>query len=146
VSFGDVLLVRAFSRHSFGYSSNGVSALLPCAHVDQGEEQIRVGPNGGQMNPGQGGWPTIRYFNKETGYDGAPYDKKLPGAMCDVLKNLDNMRAYVTMAREGASDEAKALAAAHASETPEEKKARKKKEMQDRIAAKRAAKAAGKEL
>jgi hypothetical protein len=30
-------MVRAFSRHGFGYSSNGVSALLPCAHVDQGE-------------------------------------------------------------------------------------------------------------
>ena len=120
--------------------------ILRLSAQHQGEEQIRVGPNGGQMNPGQGGWPTIRYFNKETGYDGAPYDKKLPGAMCDVLKNLDNMRAYVTMAREGASDEAKALAAAHANETPEEKKARKKKEMQDRIAAKRAAKAAGKEL
>eukprot|EP01050_Picozoa_sp_SAG11_P058854 SAG11_NODE_37811_length_255_cov_0.660256_1_plen_39_part_10 len=27
-------------------------------------------------NSGAGGWPTIRYFNKETGYDGKPYPKK----------------------------------------------------------------------
>lgn len=23
-------------------------------------------------SPGDGGWPTIRYFNKETGYEGKP--------------------------------------------------------------------------
>ena len=111
-----------------------------------GEEGIRVGPNGGQMQPGAGGWPTIRYFNKQTGYDGAPYDKQLPGAMCDVLGNVDNMRSYVEAAREGSSDEVKTVAAKHASETPEETKARKKAELKERRAAKRAAKKAGKEL
>ena len=30
-------------------------------------------------------WPTIRYFNKETSKDGAPYDKKTDKAMCDEL-------------------------------------------------------------
>ena len=39
--------------------------------VNLSEEQIR-----GNHNPGAGGWPTIRYFNKGTGYDGAPYAKK----------------------------------------------------------------------
>lgn len=47
------------------------------------------------QNPGQGGWPTIRYFNQDTGYGGAPYEKKTSAAMCDELGNVDNMRAYV---------------------------------------------------
>lgn len=54
------------------------------------ENQIR-----GHHNPGMGGWPTIRYFNKETGYEGASYTKKTEGAMCDELGNLDHMQAYV---------------------------------------------------
>ena len=62
------------------------------------------------------------------------------------LGNTENMRNYVNLARQGSSDEAKALAAAHAAETPEETKARKKSEMKERIAAKRAAKKASKEL
>jgi hypothetical protein len=42
-----------------------------------------------------GGWPTIRYFNKDTGYDGASYTQKTSGAMCDELGDVDNMQAYV---------------------------------------------------
>jgi len=58
--------------------------------VNLSEEQIR-----GNYNPGAGGWPTIRYFNKETGYEGAPYTKKTGGAMCDELGNDEYMQAYV---------------------------------------------------
>ena len=47
-------------------------------------DRITQGPNGGNLNPGKGGWPTVRYFNKETGYDGAPYVKKTGDAMCTV--------------------------------------------------------------
>lgn len=50
---------------------------------------------GAPYNPGAGGWPTIRYFNQETGKDGAPYTKKTEKAMCEELGNLDNMIAYV---------------------------------------------------
>lgn len=35
--------------------------------------------------PGQGGWPTIRYYNKKTGKDGADYIKKTKSSMCDEL-------------------------------------------------------------
>lgn len=35
--------------------------------------------------PGSGGWPTVRYFNKETGYGGKAYPKKTDKAMCDEL-------------------------------------------------------------
>jgi hypothetical protein len=54
------------------------------------EEQIR-----GDHNPGAGGWPTIRYFNKETGYGGKPYTKKTSDAMCTELGNDKYMQAYV---------------------------------------------------
>ena len=46
-------------------------------------------------SPGDGGWPTIRYFNKETGYEGKPYKKKTDDAMCDELGNDLYMQAYV---------------------------------------------------
>lgn len=49
----------------------------------------------GSHNPGAGGWPTIRYFNKDTGVAGAPYVKKTSGAMCEELGNIDYMQAYV---------------------------------------------------
>jgi len=58
--------------------------------VNLSEEQIR-----GNYNPGAGGWPTIRYFNKGTGYDGAPYPKKTQKAMCDELGDESYMRSYV---------------------------------------------------
>ena len=55
--------------------------------VNLSEEQVR-----GNHNPGAGGWPTIKYFNKQTGYEGAPYEKKTDGAMCDELGNEENMQ------------------------------------------------------
>jgi len=44
------------------------------------------GPRGGEgANPGAGGWPTIRYYNKETGILGKSYEKKTDASMCDEL-------------------------------------------------------------
>jgi len=37
------------------------------------------------QNPGAGGWPTVRIFNKQTGYGGKAYEKKTSQAMCDEL-------------------------------------------------------------
>lgn len=54
------------------------------------EEQVR-----GNHNPGAGGWPTIRYFNKETGYEGKPYTKKTDKAMCDELGQDMYMDEYI---------------------------------------------------
>ena len=52
--------------------------------------------HGTPQNPGAGGWPTIRYYNKETGYGGAPYPKKHEGmAMCDELGDEGRMEDYV---------------------------------------------------
>jgi len=41
--------------------------------------------HGVDQSPGAGGWPSLRYFNKETGYGGKPYAKKTSMAMCDEL-------------------------------------------------------------
>lgn len=58
--------------------------------INLSEQQIR-----GNYNPGAGGWPTIRYFNQKTGYEGAPYPKKTQKAMCDELGDESYMQAYI---------------------------------------------------
>lgn len=55
------------------------------------EDPIRGAPH----NPGSGGWPTIRYFNAETGLAGASYVKKTDKPMCEELGKFDSMSAYV---------------------------------------------------
>lgn len=47
--------------------------------VNLSKNQVRKG------SPGAGGWPTIRYFNKKTGYEGGDYVKKTSEAMCTEL-------------------------------------------------------------
>lgn len=63
--------------------------------VNLSEEGIRESPNGDPYNPGAGGWPTIRYFNSETGIAGGTYEKKTDQSMCDELGDEDMMGAYV---------------------------------------------------
>lgn len=58
------------------------------------ETQLRE-ISGVAQNPGAGGWPTIRYFNKFTGYGGAAYTKKTSKAMCDELGDINYMQAFV---------------------------------------------------
>ena len=66
------------------------------ADINLSENRINNGPNGGSFGWGRGGWPTIRYFNTETGYDGAPYAKKTEHAMCTELGPAhEYMRIYV---------------------------------------------------
>jgi len=65
--------------------------------VNLSEEQVR-GKYAG--SPGGGGWPTIRAYNKQTGYEGVfagdwKDANNLEGAMCDVFGNEDNMKTYV---------------------------------------------------
>jgi len=64
------------------------------ADVNLSEEQIRQSA-GEEQNPGAGGWPTIRYFNKETGYGGKAYTKKTSDAMCTELGNDEYMQQYI---------------------------------------------------
>ena len=51
-------------------------------------------------DPGGGGWPTIRYYNKDTGYEGKfagdwKEAKGYEGAMCDTFGKDDIMQEYV---------------------------------------------------
>jgi len=55
------------------------------------EEAVRGAPH----NPGQGGWPTVRYFNKKTGMDGGNYEKKTDKSICDELGDDEFMTTYV---------------------------------------------------
>jgi hypothetical protein len=46
-------------------------------------------------NPGSGGWPTIRYFNKKTGQFGDAYNKVTDLPMCQELGDRMKMIDYV---------------------------------------------------
>lgn len=61
------------------------------ADVNLQENRISGPPH----NPGSGGWPTIRYFNKDTGLEGGNYVKKTDKSMCDELGDEETMTAYV---------------------------------------------------
>lgn len=60
-----------------------------------GDVNLSKDPVGREHEPGKGGWPTVKYFNADTGLQGAPYQKKTNKAMCDELGVVDNMRNYV---------------------------------------------------
>mmetsp|Transcript_24206 Transcript_24206/g.35862 ORF Transcript_24206/g.35862 Transcript_24206/m.35862 type:complete len:160 (-) Transcript_24206:342-821(-) len=60
-----------------------------------GDINLSEAPIRGNHNPGAGGWPTIRYFNKETGPEGGSYVKVTDDAMCQELLDYDNMINYV---------------------------------------------------
>ena len=64
--------------------------------VSFGDANLR---DAGQLSPvyqaGAGGWPTVRYFNKDTGVDGKPYTKKTGDAMCTELGNDKYMNEYI---------------------------------------------------
>jgi len=56
------------------------------------------GPRGApHASPGKGGWPTIRYYNKDTGAAGSDYEKQTDLPMCDELgpKGEIYMQKYV---------------------------------------------------
>lgn len=64
------------------------------ADVSLSSDQVRT-IGGADQSPGAGGWPTIRYFNKETGPGGKPYTKKTGDAMCTELGNEEYMNGYI---------------------------------------------------
>lgn len=60
-----------------------------------GDVNLQEAPIGGPYQAGAGGWPTVRYFNSDTGVSGKPYTKKTGGAMCDELGNDKYMNEYI---------------------------------------------------
>lgn len=69
------------------YANNG---LVSFGDVDLSMENIR-----GVHTPGWGGWPTIRYFNKETGYDGASYKPRTELELFDELGKSEYMDEFI---------------------------------------------------
>ena len=63
--------------------------------VSFGDINLSEDPIRGNHNPGAGGWPTIRYFNEDTGVEGGTYVKKTDDAMCVELGNSQYMEAYI---------------------------------------------------
>lgn len=54
------------------------------------KNQVRIG------QPGAGGWPTVRHFNKATGPEGEAYKQKTGDAMCTELgPGLPYMQQYI---------------------------------------------------
>ena len=62
---------------------------------------LQEGQVSSDYQAGMGGWPTVRYFNAETGYKGAPYVQKTKGSMCDeyvsTCRDLDVSGACPTV-------------------------------------------------
>lgn len=52
--------------------------------ISLSKNQVRT-IHGEDQGAGAGGWPTVRHFNKGTGYGGKAYEKKTGEAMCDEL-------------------------------------------------------------
>jgi len=71
-------------------------AAIENSNVAFGDVNLQKAPGtGSAWSPGAGGWPTVRYFNAETGYNGAPYVQKTSKSMCDELGDQSYMRQYV---------------------------------------------------
>ena len=64
--------------------------MVAFGDVNLAEDQV-----GGPYQAGAGGWPTVRYFNKDTGLSGSPYQKKTSGAMCEELGQDKFMNGYI---------------------------------------------------
>lgn len=53
-----------------------------------GEVNVRDDRMLGQKNgAGQGGWPTLKYFNKDTGPEGMKYQQKTDQRVCEEMKD-----------------------------------------------------------
>jgi len=78
------------------------SADVIFGDVTLSESQVRT-IHGTDQGAGAGGWPTIRYFNKETGLGGKKYEQKTTKAMCDELGPKEEYMQEFIEEKSGAS-------------------------------------------
>ena len=91
VKLSQILIYRAGRRRRTRSNTSDSSRVRPAAPPCTSPQprpvpspcDTRAGGEG--ANPGAGGWPTIRYYNKETGILGKSYEKKTDASMCDEL-------------------------------------------------------------
>jgi len=63
--------------------------------VSFGDVNVKEDKIDGPHNPGRVGWPTIRYFNAETGINGGDYKRKTTSKLDEELGSDEGMRAYI---------------------------------------------------
>jgi len=92
IDAGKTLFIRWIASAGWGWwkkqaPSWNEAVKLYAENPDVAFADVNLADNGprGSASPGAGGWPTIRYYNKETGVDGASYEKKTDDPMCDEL-------------------------------------------------------------
>jgi hypothetical protein len=107
VDSGKTLMVRWIASAGWGWWRKQAPAWNSIVKSYAGSDDVVFGDINlseqrivGHHAPGKGGWPTIRYFNKDTGYEGKSYTKKTTQSMCNELGQEGYMDAYV---REAAS-------------------------------------------
>ena len=54
--------------------------------VNLREGHVTQSRDGTPQNPGAGGWPTLRYYNADTGPGGAPVERITNQKICDEFK------------------------------------------------------------
>ena len=54
--------------------------------VNLRESRVTQSRDGTPQNPGAGGWPTLRYYNADTGPGGAPVERITTQKICDEFK------------------------------------------------------------
>lgn len=98
------LFVRWIASPGWGWWRKQAPAWNEATEMYKANDKVRFADinlseasdtRGEPYNAGAGGWPTVRYFNSDTGKDGAPYDKKTDKSMCDELGDIDYMTAYI---------------------------------------------------
>jgi hypothetical protein len=97
------VLVRWIASSGWGWWRKQAPAWNIATRVFQGNKQVVFADvnlqdasiRGEPHNPGAGGWPTVRYFTKATGLEGADYEKKTDAHLCVELGDLDNMMSYI---------------------------------------------------
>ncbi len=102
VDAGKTLFVRWIASEGWGWwrkqapSWNSVTkAFASNPDVVFGDVNLQTDQVRGTHSPGAGGWPSVKYFNKETGYAGKHYEKKTQKAICDELGDIKYMTAFV---------------------------------------------------
>ena len=67
--------------------------------VNLREGRVTQSRDGTPQNPGAGGWPTLRYYNADTGPGGAPVERITNQKICDEFKIPQRMIDSVTTSR-----------------------------------------------
>ena len=102
VDADQTLFVRWIASEGWGWWrkqapswNKAIQAFASNPDVVFGDINLSKDPVRGIHSPGKGGWPSVKYFNKDTGYEGRHYEKKTSKKICDELGNVAMMKSFV---------------------------------------------------